>query len=169
MTDINELENWHSNAIFIAVNTCAVPYELQMHKKVLTTRDAAIQSKTALCKEIKTLVLKHEFGFVAVTIKADQRLNFVRFAEYANCNKLQFASLTELQKMDLELGAIAPFGFPSNVKAYVSDDVLKIDKIHINPGSNQITMGLYDTDFAEICQFFSVEIVPVEFVSEVTN
>lgn len=126
-----------------------IKYVLHEHPAVYTCEEAE-----RLCAHVsgvgcKNMLLKDKKGttFVLLVTLAEKRVDLKRFAEIVGVNKVTFASPDELkEKLNLEPGAVSPFGLLNNangdVELYVDKEVCNADIVSLHPNRNTASIEL---------------------------
>lgn len=143
-----------TNRILACAKRCGVNYELLTHGNLRSSLDAALETGLPLEKETKTLLLASDQRLFAVTIAADCRINFERFSNLLGVTGLRFASAIDLARLGVSAGGIPPFGFAEDIRSLVSQRVLRLDTVPINPGLANVTMIMNRDAFIELCEYF---------------
>ena len=118
-------------------------YEVVPHKKVYTAYDLAQTLGEKLDGIAKTLLVKVELPSVAkrgkyyiLIIPASYRANFKKIKKALKASKVEIAVEKTLKKMDLNPGAITPFGGYHKLEILMDKALMKVKDVLVSAGAH---------------------------------
>lgn len=132
-----------------------IVYETLEHEPVITSEDAAKVRGVLLSVGVKAMIIKHDNGFIMITLPADKKINFDKVKEQVNTKKIRLATLEEVKEIiDCERGGVPPFGFLFGIKTFADKKINENEKIEFNAGLTTKSMRMNSADYFMIANKF---------------
>ncbi len=136
-----------------------INYDVFHHKPVLTTLEAENILQHLPEEGTKSLVLESSDIIFVVTVAGNERFNFKQIKAILKAKKIRMISVEKLRKtLGLEVGAVPPFGYQSNIKLLFSDTLLNQEFIYINPAKNNITFKIDGNNLTKLIEGLDIAV-----------
>ena len=131
-------------------------YETLEHEPVITSEDAAKARGVLLQVGVKAMIIKHDKGFIMITLPADKKINFDKVKEQVNTKKIRLATLEEVKEIiDCERGGVPPFGFLLGIKTFADKGIANNQEIEFNAGLTTKSIRMKAQDYFKIAEKFT--------------
>lgn len=142
-----------------------IKYEIVPHKKVYTAYDLAQTLGEKLDGIAKTLLLKVELPkvdkrgkYYILVIPASYRANFQKVKKHLNAKKVEMAVEKQLKKLNLNPGAITPFGGYHGIEVLLDKTLMKARQALVSAGAHTEALrikvkDLHEKEHATLGQF----------------
>jgi Ala-tRNA(Pro) deacylase len=130
-----------------------VAYELIRHRHTETAADEAAVLGASQDEVGKTVVLVGSHGFVRVVIAASARLDLHKVRPLVGCGAgIRLASEQELAERYpmFELGAVPPFGGPSDDVSIIDHRLALLDAVVVEAGTHDESIRIATPDLIRI-------------------
>ena len=132
-----------------------IVYETLEHEPVITSEDAAKARGVLLSVGVKAMIIKHDNGFIMITLPADKKINFDKVKEQVQTKKIRFATLEEVKEIiDCERGGVPPFGFLFSIRTLMDKKINENEKIEFNAGLTTKSIRMNSADYFMIANKF---------------
>jgi len=128
-----------------------VTYEIKHHPAVRTSEEAALARGESLQIGAKALLVKDDIHFVLLVLPAHLKLDTKKAKKVLNSRNLRFATSEELmQIVNVEKGAVPPFGPLFNVEMIVDHKLFENEFMTFNAGSLETSIKMRTQDYKRI-------------------
>ena len=130
-------------------------FELITHKPAITAGEEAAEVGVAPTGVAKTLVLSTDSGFVRAVLQASERLDLHKVRELLGDGKdTRLATEAELAGAYpmFELGAVPPFGGPTDDRTIVDSRLAALDVFVVDAGSHHESLRMRMDDLLSLTQ-----------------
>lgn len=137
-----------------------IPFEEFEHEPVYTSEQAASVRGLKSAKEgIKAMLFETDAGeFILVLNPGDKKIDTKTIARMEKVKSLFLAAPEKVKKIaGVAVGCVAPFGLKTELKTYLSSELLKNEYLYFNPGSHTKTVKIRAKDLLKILKS------PIEF------
>ncbi|HTK59670.1 MAG TPA: YbaK/EbsC family protein [Candidatus Baltobacteraceae bacterium] len=133
-----------------------IKYEIVPHKKVYTAYDLAQTLGEKLDGIAKTLLVKVELPnvdkrgkYYILVIPASYRANFNKIKKGLNAKKVEMAVEKQLKKLNLNPGAITPFGGYHKIEVLLDKTLMRAKKVLVSAGAHTEALRIKVKDLHE--------------------
>ena len=131
-------------------------YETLEHEPVITSEDAAKVRGVLLHVGVKAMIIKHDNGFIMITLPADKKINFDKVKEQINTKKIRLATLEEVKEIiDCERGGVPPFGFLFGIQTFADKGIANNKEIEFNAGLTTKSIRMKEQDYFKVAEKFA--------------
>ncbi|MBS3166206.1 hypothetical protein J4444_03730 [Candidatus Woesearchaeota archaeon] len=128
-----------------------ISYEIKDHPAVRTSQEAAQARGESLQIGAKALLVKDDTRFVLLILPAHLKLDTKKAKKVLNSRNLRFATPEELmQLVQVEKGAVPPFGPLFEVEMIVDHKLFENEFIAFNAGSLETSIKMRTQDYKRI-------------------
>lgn len=127
-----------------------IKYEEFAHESVFSSADA---QKLSLNNnyESKSMVLEISQKVCVVTVPPDKRINSDLIKQIGKGTKFSFLPSKMIKLiLNVEVGAVSPFGYDKNIECYISSEFKNSGFINFNPGRLDRTIRISDTSLKKL-------------------
>jgi len=125
-----------------------VQYQKFIHEAVFTSEQAAIVRGTSLESGAKALVCLADRKPVMIVVSAANKLDLKAFKQSFGYKDVAMADKDSLfQITGLQPGAVPPFGSLFGIPTYVDKNLIKLETINFNAGSNTQSIQMRSKDY----------------------
>jgi len=128
-----------------------VEYKKFEHKPVFTSEEAALARGTSIESGAKALVCLADGKPIMVVVSAASKLDLKAFKQATGFKDVALVDKDTLLKVTgLQPGSVPPFGSLFNIPTYVDENLLSLEMINFNAGSNTQSVQMRSEDFNSI-------------------
>ena len=128
-------------------------FDLQRHRPVFTSEEAAAVRGTSLSSGAKALICKADGQFVLIVLPADLRLASKQVRKAESIRSLRFATREEVSDLtSLVPGSIPPFGSLFQLPTWCDRKLADQATINFNAGDHSISICMEYSEFARVEQ-----------------
>ena len=130
----------------------SILYSILEHAPVNTMEEAAKVCENKPEEGVKVLfartyTTKKKYNYCLVVWTGNKQVDFNQLAALFSIKKVKLASPEEVSRyLDLEIGALSPFGYKTNFPIIIDRDLLEQEMLFINPGIHSKTIRIKPTD-----------------------
>jgi len=129
----------------------SVKFEVQQHRPVYTSEEAAEVRGTSLASGAKALVCKADGRFLLIVLPADRRLASKQVRKTASIRNLRFATREEVVELTgLAPGSIPPFGSLFELPTWCDSKLADQPTINFNAGDHSISISMEYSDYVRV-------------------
>lgn len=139
--------------VFKELEKMGIEYEVVNHPPAFTTQeaDAYIEGKEGVRSKTMFMSDKKKRNFYLLILDDSKRLDIKKIGEQINEKSLRLGNEENLKsKMNLQFGAVSPFGLLNNkekdIKVYVDKEILNEKIITFHPNENDVTIFIKIND-----------------------
>ena len=139
--------------VFKELEKMGIEYEVVNHPPAFTTQeaDAYIEGKEGVRSKTMFMSDKKKRNFYLLILNDSKRLDIKKIGELINEKSLRLGNEENLKsKMNLQFGAVSPFGLLNNkekdIKVYVDKEILNEKIITFHPNENDVTIFIKIND-----------------------
>lgn len=139
--------------VFKELEKMGIEYEVVNHPPAFTTQeaDAYIEGKEGVRSKTMFMSDKKKRNFYLLILDDSKRLDIKKIGELINEKSLRLGNEENLKsKMNLQFGAVSPFGLLNNkekdIKVYVDKEILNEKIITFHPNENDVTIFIKIND-----------------------
>ena len=139
--------------VFKELEKMGIEYEVVNHPPAFTTQeaDAYIEGKEGVRSKTMFKSDKKKRNFYLLILDDSKRLDIKKIGELINEKSLRLGNEENLKsKMNLQFGAVSPFGLLNNkekdIKVYVDKEILNEKIITFHPNENDVTIFIKIND-----------------------
>ena len=139
--------------VFKELEKMGIEYEVVNHPPAFTTQeaDAYIEGKEGVRSKTMFMSDKKKRNFYLLILDESKRLDIKKMGEQINEKRLRLGNEENLKsKMNLQFGAVSPFGLLNNkekdIKVYVDKEILNEKIITFHPNENDVTIFIKISD-----------------------
>ena len=128
-----------------------VAFEILEHEPVRTSEDAARVRGTRLEEGAKALVVRAGDRYVHLVLPAHRRADNAALRAGLETRTLRFATPDELMELTgCAPGAVPPFGNLFGLPVMVDEELVTLERIAFNAGSNAVSITMRAADFVRL-------------------
>ena len=139
--------------VFKELEKMGIEYEVVNQPPAFTTQeaDAYIEGKEGVRSKTMFMSDKKKRNFYLLILDDSKRLDIKKIGELINEKSLRLGNEENLKsKMNLQFGAVSPFGLLNNkekdIKVYVDKEILNEKIITFHPNENDVTIFIKIND-----------------------
>lgn len=139
--------------VFKELEKMGIEYEVVNHPPAFTTQeaDAYIEGKEGVRSKTMFMSDKKKRNFYLLILDDSKRLDIKKIGKLINEKSLRLGNEENLKsKMNLQFGAVSPFGLLNNkekdIKVYVDKEILNEKIITFHPNENDVTIFIKIND-----------------------
>ena len=128
-------------------------FEEDEHEPVYTSEQAAaVRGLPSAHAGVKAMILKTDSGkFLLALVPGDRKVDTKKIAQLEGVKKLELASAQEVERAaGVQIGSVAPFGLKTDLKTYLSSEILQNEFIFFNPGLHTRTIKMRAADLQKV-------------------
>ncbi len=137
-----------------------IPFQEFEHEAVYTSEQAAnVRGLTSAREGIKAMIFKTDTGrFILVLNPGNKKIDTKAIARMENVKNLSLAAPEKVEEIaGVSIGCVAPFGLKTELKTYLSRELLENEYLYFNPGSHTKTIKMKAADLMKVLEH------PIEF------
>lgn len=128
-------------------------FEVLQHEPVRTSAEAAIVRGTPLEQGAKALLFQADDRMLLLVLPANLRVDTRGVKRSLGVRNLRMIDASDmLQRFDLEVGAVPPFGHLFGLVTYVDERLLEQPRLAFNAGSRTTSVLLATADYVRLEQ-----------------
>ncbi|MFH1899060.1 MAG: YbaK/EbsC family protein [Patescibacteria group bacterium] len=137
--------------IFELLDKNKISYEKYEHEPVFSSEDASKVRGTDISLGAKSLVFDADDKLILIVVPADKKVDSRKFTKMYNVKNLRMVDKEKLpEKVNLERGAVTPFGSLLGLPTYFDEDLKRDGNVAFNAGKTTISVVMKARDLVEI-------------------
>lgn len=148
---VDQSQNSVHDQIINKLHQNEISFQYLVHEPVVSSEQAAKVRGTKLSSSAKALVLQADDEFILLVVAGDRKLNLDKIQIETKAARVAMASKKNvLSKINLEVGAIPPFGSVIGLKTYLDESLEAEEKIVFSVARKDRSIMMNTADFIKL-------------------
>lgn len=128
-----------------------IPYQLFIHKPIVTSQEASQMRGTDIAQGAKSLIFLADNTPLLLVLGGDKRVDFKAIKSRLSVKDLKMASHDEVKRLTgCDVGGVPPIGLVLDIATYLDDCFMQNDMMDYNAGDRGVSIKMAVSDYLKL-------------------